>query len=555
MRMSIVGFVLQFVGSLGFLLYGMKLMSDGIQKSAGQSLKRALGFMTRNRFVALITGMVLTMIIQSSGATTVMVVSFVNAGLLTLAQSVGVIFGANIGTTITAWIVALFDFSGGLNISAYVIPLFGMGYVLKSAKRLRKENVGEALMGFAMLFMGLGMLSSAIAPESGVLDFMVFLDDWGFLSIIIGALIGVVITALLHSSSATTAIVITMAEGRLLTWEFSAALVIGSEIGSTVDAVLAARGAKVGAKRAAFIHVMFNVIMAVCALILFRPLLRFVDFIIPGAVSSNVKYHIAMLHTTLKTITALVFLPFTRQIAAFAERVIRPGADETARVYRLEFSETGSKENVAARFIRVEKEIADMTELVARMFGRIESGISERNQSFIDKHFAHLDEEEEYADQMQEQLSNYLIHCSRLPLNERQANNINVMLQIVDELENMTDDCMSVGLLIKRSIEQQMQFEQEDMDRLVPYIDLSHQFLVFIRENINKRLTEEKLVTANEIEEQIDMFRHNLKKVARKRLESGANVKAELLYIDLVRQIEKFGDCAFSISEALAQTR
>ena len=307
--MNIVLLIFQLGGSLGFLLFGMKMMSDGIQKSAGNSLKKALNLMTSNRFLALITGMLITMIIQSSGATTVMVVTFVNAGLLTLEQSVGVIFGANIGTTITAWIVSLFGFS--FKISSFAIPIFGIGFLLTTIKKLRQENLGQALMGFAMLFIGLEMLSGAIAPDSGNLNFISALDDWGFVSVIIGVVIGLLITALLHSSSAATAIVITLAYNKLISWEFSASLVIGSEIGSTIDAVLAAWGNRENAKRAAFIHVTFNVVMAFFAIVFFVPLLRLIDFIVPGTVQESISYHIAALHTLLKTITALVFLPFT----------------------------------------------------------------------------------------------------------------------------------------------------------------------------------------------------------------------------------------------------
>ena len=192
--------------------------------------------------------------------------------------------------------------------------------------------------------------------------------------------------------------------------------------------------------------------------------------------------------------------------------------------------------------------------MVTKMFNRISEGINSRTQEFLDEHMEHLTQEEDYADQMQEQLSNYLIHCSQLPLSEKQKNNVSIMIRVVDDLENMTDDCYSVAVLLKRSIEKNMIFANEDMERLLPYMDLAHKFLEFIRKNINKHLSEEDLRIAQDLENQIDKSRSNLKKVARKRLESGADVKTELLYIDLVRSIEKLGDRAFSISEALSQT-
>ncbi len=549
---SFLKLVVQLIGSLGFLLYGMKMMSDGIQKSAGNRLKKALGFMTGNRFLALLTGMILTMIIQSSGATTVMVVSFVNAGLLTLTQSVGVIFGANIGTTITAWIVALFGFS--FSISSFAIPIFGFGYILSAVKKIHKENLGQALMGFALLFCGLDMLSSTVSPDSGNLNFMSALDDWGFLSILIGVVIGILITALLHSSSATTAIVITMAFNKLLSWEFSASIVIGSEIGSTIDAVLAAWTSKDNAKRAAFIHVMFNVVMAVLAIVFFTPLLRLVDFLVPGTVDSNITYHIAMLHTTLKTVMALVLLPFTHQIAGFAEQIIRSKEVEQKNVYVLEFSETGGKENAAAYLLRAEKEISDMGDLVGKMFRRVQTGFTDRTENFIAKHFQTLTEQEDYADQMKEQLTKYLVACSRLPLSESQSGDISRKMQIVDDLESMSDECYSIAVLLKRTIDKNMRFTEEDLNRLVPYMSLAGKSFEVVRAGMDNKVGEAQFAQAQGIEDDIDAQRKSLKKVARKRLEEGADVKTELLYIDLVRQIEKFGDRAYSISEALSQS-
>ena len=546
--------ILQLIGALGFLLYGMKLMSDGIQKSAGKSLHRILGLMTGNRFLAMLTGMFITMLIQSSGATTVMVVSFVNAGLLSLSQSVGIIFGANIGTTITAWIVAFFGFN--FKISALAIPLFGIGFFLTSIKRLQKQNIGEAIMGFGLLFLGLDLLSKSIPTlDASNIGFLSAWTDKGVLSVIIGIIAGMAITVLLHSSSASTAIILTMSHNGLLPWEFAAAMVLGSNIGSTVDAVIAAWGTKVNARRAALIHVLFNVTGTIWAAILLHPLLLLVDALVPGPVQQHITYHIAMLHTVFNVINTLIFLPFAHQIAALTEWLIKPKADEAAGVYRLDFVETGAKENAVAYVIRAEKEIEDMTDVVTRMFDRISLGFQQRTMDFVSQEMEILTQDENYADQMKEQLTSYLVRCSQLPMSDKLKNNVSVMLRIVDDLENMTDDCYSIGVLLARSVEKEMQFATEDMERLQPYLELARYFLDFIRKNINKHLNEEQLAVAQVLEDQIDDLRKKLKKVARKRLESGADVKTELLYIDLVRNIEKIGDRAFSISEALAMTQ
>lgn len=553
--MNIISFLFQLIGSLGFLLYGMKMMSDGIQKSAGEGLQRILGLMTGNRILAVLTGLFITMIIQSSSATTVMVVSFVNAGLLTLKQSVGVIFGANIGTTITAWIVSLFGFK--FDISAFAIPMFGIGFLLISVKRLKKEAIGEALMGFGLLFLGLDMLSS-IMPEISAdnVSFLANFQNSGALSVFLGVAAGMVITMIIHSSSAATAIILTMSYNGLLTWEFAAAMVLGSNIGTTIDAVIASIGTKVNARRAALVHVLFNVSGTILAVIFFKGLLTLVDKIVPGPVDQNtITTHIAMLHTVFNTVNTLIFLPFVNQIAALTERLVKPKQDETPDEYHLEMPQPGKKEQAAGAILLVEKEIADMTEVVIRMFQRIRNTFSNRALAATEEYKLAQVRDEDYADQMHHEISQYLVHCMDLPLTDNQRNNVSQMLEIVAQLESITDDCHSVSTLLSRSIEKKMTFAQEDLERLDPYVELVNRFVLFIREHINKHLTEDKLSEAKTIEDQIDLFRKNLKKVARKRLESGADVKSELLYIDLVRQLEKIGDKAFSISEALYLTK
>ena len=546
--MFIFAAIIQFGGSLGFLLYGMKLMSSGVQKSAGARLQHALSLMTGNRFVGLLTGLLITMIIQSSGATTVMVISFVNAGLLTLAQSAGVIFGANIGTTVTAWIVSLFGFN--FDISKFAVPLFGAGFFLSVLKKSYFKNTGEAVMGFGLLFLGLAGLKETFSFRAEQLGFMNTVQSWGALSIFISFVIGIVITALIHSSSAFTAVVITLAFNRVVTWESAAAMTLGSGIGSTIDAVLASFGTSADSRRAAMLHVLFNVFGTVAALVLFRPLLDFIAFITPGA---NISIRIAMLNTVFKVVTTLILLPLTSYIIRLSEIIIKNVECGARKYYRLDFIE-GSKETAAMHIVRVEKEIADMTDVVTDMFDRLQAGFSQRTQDFIEKHSEALVDAENYCDQMHEQLVRYIINCEHLPITESQRANLSVMIQIIDDLEAMSDECFSSGMLIQRSIEKKMKFPQEDFERLIPYVELARQFLQFIRININRHLTKEKLQLARSLEDQIDALRKNLKKIARKRLENGADVKSELLYLDLVRQIEKIGDHAFSISEMLAQT-
>ncbi len=547
--MSIVNSILLLIGSLGFLLYGMHLMSDGVQKSAGEKLQRALARITGNPIIGVCTGLLVTMIIQSSGATTVMVISFINAGLLTLAQSVGVIFGANIGTTITAWIVALFGFN--FKISAFAIPIFGLGFFLTIVKDFHVKNIGEAVMGFALLFLGLSGLSDVFSFDASRLSFISKMQSWGVFSIILGVIIGTAITALMHSSSAFSAIVITMAFNGIITWEIACAMTLGSNIGSTIDAILASFGSTANARRSALIHVMFNVFGTTLALIFFKPFIRLIVWITP---SQNIAIQISMLHTIFKTLNTLILLPLSKQLIRLSCFIIKDDQNGSLGYYHLDFQVSIGKESIAMHIIRLEKEIADMTDVVTRMFDRLQAGILNRDKKFIVNHMDALVEAENYCDQMHEQIVKYIINCQHLSVTPAQHSNLSIMVQVTEDLEAMTDECLTAALLLQRSIEKKMKFPHEDMEQLVPYVELARQFLQFIRININKHLNETKLAMAQELEDQIDLFMKELKKLARKRLESGADVKSELLYIDLIRQIEKIGDNAFNISSLLAQT-
>lgn len=550
---TILSTILQIVGSLCFLLYGMKMMSDGIQKSAGEKLQAALHFMTGNRFTGLLTGCLLTMIIQSSGATTVMVVSFVNAGLISLGQSISVIFGANIGTTITAWIVALFGFN--FKISAFAIPLFGLGYILTIIKKWNQQGIGQAVMGFGMLFIALEWLSGAISLNADTMSFLPAIQELGGWSIPIAMLLGILITALIHSSSAMTAIVITMAYNRLLTWEFSAAIIIGSNIGSTIDSIMAAFGGNANAKRTALVHVLFNCTTALLAICLLKPFTTLVDIIVPGKVEDNITYHIAMLHTLFNVVGTTIFTPFINQIGKLTELLIKSDEKSLPTVYKFDFPEKAANESPAIPVISAQNEVGRMADVAVQMFDRLQYGFMDRSGRFVTDHFDNLLHEEDYLDQMQEQLTKYLLRCEQMNIDDKTRSNINVMIAITSELESMSDDCLSIGVYIKRMTEKQYFFPKEDFDRLLPYLELARELLQFIYKNINKELTHDQLEFANEIESQIDKERKALKKIARTRLESGANVKAELLYIDLVRQIEKIGDRCFSIAEQLSLTK
>jgi phosphate:Na+ symporter len=555
--MGYLGVFFGIAGSLGLFLYGMKVMSDGIQQAAGTRMQKALSFMTGNRLSAVLTGAGITAVIQSSSATTVMVVSFVNAGLLTLKQSIGVIMGANIGTTVTAWIVSLIGFS--LQISALALPAVGIGFLLAVIKWKHKD-VGTAVLGFGLLFMGLDFLTKsmpAISPET--LAFISSFSNSGFVSILLGTGVGLVITLIIHSSSASTAIFLTMAHQGLINYEMAAAMILGANIGTTIDAALAAIGARPAARQAALVHILFNVIGTIWALAFFHPFLRLVDFVTPGLPEgAGITAHLAMLHTMFNTINTILFFPFVNRFAALVGWIIKDRPEPGGSHYTLDYSASTLRDTPELNIFRAEKEIHDMAGIVSAMYGRISTVLATLQENpgkekAVESLTAELRDREAYADEMREALTHFLMECNRQQVNPRSERRISRLLRIVADLENMTDDCYGVSLLLERSVRKNQLFKGKAMEALAPYTRLVGEFLDFVQARLGKNLTMEEAGQAAVIEERINKARNKLRKYGRKRIEAGEDVKTELLFIDFVRRLEQLGDYCYSISAALAR--
>jgi len=544
-------------GSLGLFLFGMKVMSDGIQQAAGQRMQKVLTFMTGRRLNAILTGFGITAIIQSSSATTVMVVSFVNAGLLTLKQAIGVIMGANIGTTVTAWIVSIIGFS--LKLSAMALPAVGIGFVMSVLKWPKWKHWGTTLLGFGLLFMGLDFLTKSMpsfSPEA--LDFIGAYSGKGFLSILLGTGVGLVITLLIHSSSAATAIVLTLAHGGMVNYEMAAAMILGANIGTTIDAALAAIGAKPVAKQAALVHVLFNVIGTILALIFFNQLLALVSLITPGSASgAGITNHLAMFHTMFNTVNTLVFFPFVNQFALLVSTIIKDkGVPTELKHYTLTYSSGLFQNSPELNIIRAEKEIHDMAGFASDMYDSISKELATlKDNPEKEKAMAVLTEElrnkEEYADEMREELTRFLMECARQKLNAKSERRISRLLRIIAELENMTDDCYGISLLLERSVKKGRVFTGASMKALAPYAGLVGEFLDFVQTRMGRVLTPEEAEQATLTEERINKARNKLRKYGQRRIEAGENVNTEMLFIDFVRRLERLGDYCYHISNAL----
>ena len=547
--LNVISIIVNFVGALAILLYGMNMLSDGIQKGAANSLQCLLGIVSGNRFTAVLTGILVTAIIQSSGATTVMVVSFVNAQIISLTQAIGIIFGANIGTTVTAWIVSLFGFS--FKISSFAIPLFGVGFFVTCMKKWRFHDLGEILMGFGLLFFGLSLLSDSLKLDANSVAFLKNISEWGVWGLLIAVLVGAGFTALIHSSSAMTAIVLTMAANGSLTWEFSAAVVLGSNIGSTIDAILSAIGSSTNAKRAALVHVCFNVAGTVLALIVFKPFLALIDWIVPKVPYENITTHIAMLHTIFNLCCTAIFLPFVNQIATLVSKIIKQSDKDETTTYKIPVVFSSGHGSIELYVLQAEKEIEKMASRVMSMFSNIcECMESSDNEKITDLSEA-VFQQEKYIDQMMEEITSFLVKCSQLDgATGIIQNKITQLLQVTDYLENLSDESTS----IIRNIEKYLAKKQDTKlasEKLLPYMQKVMEFYGYVIKKLKTGLSTEQRAVATKMEDEIDEIQKVLKKSAKKRLEEGGDVKSQLRYIDIVRRIENAGDSVYDLVRVL----
>jgi len=543
--------VLKFGGSLAVLLFAMNMLSSGIQKGTGDKLQPLLRLISGNRFTATLTGLFVTSIIQSSSATTVMVVSFVNAGVLTLRQSIGIIFGANIGTTVTAWIVSLLGFS--FSITAFAIPLFGIGFYVYCMKKWKYHDSGEVLMGFGLLFLGLGLLTDILKLDPSSVTFISSVADWGAGGILAGVLLGTLLTALIHSSSAFTAIILALSYNGALPWEFAASLVLGSNIGTTIDALLASLGGNVNARRAALVHIMFNVTGTLIALIFFRPLLALVDFIVPGTPESNITNHIAMLHTMFNVCCTVLFLPFVDQIASVACRIIKDSPDEKKSLgkYEPSFISAYSTGSAAVSIVNVDKEIQTMTEFCSKMLGCCILSLRDESRTKACGKFGEVKEMEDYLDSMNEILSSFLVKVSHLDSAGRsERRKIDSQLQTISSLETFSDECTAIMHLLEKSDRKELKFTQKSVAKLGDYASAVEKFMEFITENMTSGFSGQQKEEARAMENSINKTRRKLGKMVTHRIEDGADVNSELVYLELVRRFEKAADCIYDVVKA-----
>lgn len=560
--MHIILTIFQIAGSLGLFLYGMKILSEGLQKATGNKMKSILNMMTSNRLMAVLTGLLITVLIQSSSATTVMVVSFVNAGLMGLVPAIGVILGANIGTTITGWIVAIVGFK--MNISALALVSVAIALPMMFAKKVKTKDIAEIFLGFGLLFLGLDFLQGSMPDISGNMTILSWLAQFNSGSpamILVCVLIGMAITLVVQSSSATMAITLTMAYQGWLGVNTAAALVLGQNIGTTITAYLASIGASTAAKRAAWAHIMFNVIGSVLAIIFFKPLMWFVNSITPGDIytmtgptlQATLPTFLAMFHTVFNVINTLIFFPFVKTFAKLIEKFIPAKTEFDADSYHFQYVGGTFMDTPEIYMLTIRDEIRKMADLASNMFSRYRTVFDNPNVDMGHEVKA-LKHMEEYADQMQEQLSDFCVRMLQDSQTPTNASSLNCLIRVLDELESITDSCYNLIILSERRYNNGWQFSPEISEKLAQYETLVQEFLDYIRDHMDRTLTKAEMQRANDFEQKINEWRYELSDVIQQRLNTGvADVKVELLALEKVRHLEHIGDYCTNIAEAYHQ--
>jgi phosphate:Na+ symporter len=547
--------IFKLLGALGVFLFGMRVMSEGIQKVAGKRLQSILNYMTANRVAAVFTGFFITALVQSSSATTVMVVSFVNASLLNLTQAIGVIMGANIGTTVTTWIVSIIGFK--FKITAIALPIIGVGLPFMFSKLKKRRDIGEILIGFGLLFLGLMFLKESVPdiksnPE--VLEFLKNYTDLGFLSFVIFVFVGAVLTVIVQSSSAAMAITVTMAYMGWIGFETAAAIVLGENIGTTVTAYLASLGTNVNARRTARAHFLFNIFGVIWIAFVFRYFTQFILKIAPwdSSMQINLPLNLSLFHTVFNIINTLIFIPFTIPFAKLVEKLVKPKESDLSKEYSFKYIKTGLQDTGQMNIQSAKFELNKMVELVDDMFNtflKVFHNPDKKMGSTVEK----VKGMEDLSDQMQHEITQYLAECSKEDLSGRSVININAMLRIVNELENIGDSCYKLMLLTEKKYDNKILFHTKAMDEFNDFTSLLSESMDLYKQHMNEHLEKQVLDLVYKLELKMNNLRDNLKNAAQQRLQEGGDVRAELLYLDLLKHFEHIGDNNLNIAQALSQ--
>lgn len=553
---------LRLIGSLGLFLYGMKIMSEGLQKFVGDSLRRILTAMTTNRVTGVLTGVLITALIQSSSATTVMVVSFVNAGLLTLTQSIGVIMGANIGTTVTAWLISALGFK--VDIAAFALPLLAFGIPLLFSGKSSRKSVGEFIFGFSFLFMGLQALK-ANAPDLGanpeMLAFVQNYTDMGFLSIILFLFIGAILTMIVQASAATMAITLIMCANGWIDYHLGVALVLGENIGTTITANLAALTGNTQSRRAALAHLVFNIFGVMWVLVLFYPFTAAVSWFVTDVMNISdpavaVSFKLAAFHTAFNISNTFIMIWFVGLIEKTVCFLIKGKKDEDEE-YRLRYITGGMLSTAELSILQAHKEITLFAERTGRMLDMVKALFYEKNEDAFLKIYSRVEKYESISDRMEIEIANYLTCVAEGRLSSEGKEEIRIMLRAVSEIESIADSCNNMARSIKRRNEFKSIFTDEQNHNVDQMLALTEKALHRMIEILKKsELVRDDVNPSYNIENEINNYRnqlkiHNVENINNKKYQYQDGV----YYMDIIGEAEKLGDYVLNVVQAVIEKK
>ena len=562
------------LGALGMFLIGMNMMSSGLQKAAGERLRGFLSAMTSNPFKGVLTGLGITSVIQSSSATTVMVVSFVNAGLLTLTQAIGVIMGANIGTTVTAWMVAWLGFKADISILA--VPMMLFGFLFSNSKKDQRKNIGELIIGFSLLFLGLSFMKESVpdlrqTPE--VLQFVTTWSSYGFGSVLLFLVFGTVLTLVLQSSSATMAITLIMLSMGWIPFNMACAMVLGENIGTTITANIAASIGNTQAKRAAMSHTIFNVTGVVWALILFNPFLKLVGFVtenlfgLPNpaaegfvvteagtASSTAALYGLSMLHTLFNTINMLILIWFTGAIAKAVSWIVKAPKNQESDAFRLKYISAGPLATPELSVEQAFEEIIHFANISKNGAEYIKSAINESDNDKFEELRQKLVKYEEISDRIEFEIASFLNEVSTEEISESTSIKIKAMYKIIGELESLGDSGEAISRILSRKNINKKKFDNNSIKNLNAMADAVEQAYNAMIENLTLAHKGElvNILNANNAEDRLNTLRNNLRDEMIENIDNdGKNYHTGVYYIDIVNTYERMGDFMINISQDL----
>ena len=561
------------LGALGMFLYGMNLMSSGLQKAAGDRLRGFLSAMTSNPLKRVLTGLGITAIIQSSSATTVMVVSFVNAGLLTLVQAIGVIMGANIGTTVTAWLVAWLGFKADISILA--IPLMLFGFLFSNSKKDQHKNIGELIVGFSLLFLGLSFMKESVPDLSETPQVLEFVRTWsgyGFGSVLIFLVFGTLLTLVLQSSSATMAITLIMLSMGYIPFSMACAMVLGENIGTTITANIAASVGNTSAKRAAMSHTIFNVFGVLWALALFQPFLSLIGIIIESfglpnpakegfSVSSPTSpestaalYGLSMLHTLFNTFNTMILIGCTGLIEKAVIKMIKAPANQEKDVFRLKYIEAGPLATPELATEQAFNEIIHFAEISKKGLGYAREAINETDADKFEELRGKLVKYEEISDRIEYEIASFLNAVSAGEVSEKTSKEIKAMYKIIGELESLGDSGENISRILSRRNIHKKAFDAEAIKKLNQMTSLVDKAYDVMIENLGRAFNGklEEISNAYAAEDRINTLRNNLRDEAIEGIDSDdKKYQSSVYFMDIVSELERMGDFMINISQSL----